>query len=117
MDWVKKLKETSKGRAVLVEGKRDKQALSRFGIKNIFTLEGKRFSDLPDLLEGYSEVILLFDLDKEGERIKEKVKALLEPQGYILIEDFREDLRRMGVFYVEDINGEKLSYNSSSATG
>jgi len=61
-DWIQRLREASKDRAVLVEGKRDKQALSKLGIKNVFTLEGKRFADLPDLLEGYSEVILLFDL-------------------------------------------------------
>ncbi len=42
----------SQSSAVLVEGKRDRQALQRLGIKNIFTLEGKRLTDLPNLLEG-----------------------------------------------------------------
>lgn len=116
-EWIKRLREKSKGRAVLVEGKRDKQALSKHGIKNIFTLEGKRLSDLPDLLEGYSEVILLFDLDKHGERIKEKVKTILEAEGYILIEDLREELRSIGVFYVEDIDGKGFNSNRSFAAG
>jgi len=115
--WIQRLREASKDRAVLVEGKRDKQALSKLGIKNVFTLEGKRFADLPDLLEGYSEVILLFDLDKHGERIKEKVKTLLGSQGYILIEEFREELRAMGILYVEDIYGEKLRIDRLANTG
>jgi len=105
-DWLRRLREASKTRAVLVEGKRDRQALLRYGIKNVFTLEGKRFADLPELLEGFSEVILLFDLDSHGERINSKVKALLTSQGYILIEDFREELRSLGIKFVEDIDGK-----------
>ncbi len=116
-EWIKKLREASKDKAVLVEGKRDKRALSKFGVRNIFTLEGKRLSDLPDLLEGYSEVILLLDLDKHGERIKEKVKTILESQGYILIEELREELRSMGIIHVEDIDGERLGLNRPFSTG
>ena len=40
-DWIQRLREASKDRAVLVEGKRDKQALSKLGIKYVFTLEDK----------------------------------------------------------------------------
>ncbi len=116
-DWLKRLRELSQRDAVLVEGKRDRQALQRFGIKNIFTLEGKRFADLPDLLEGFERVVLLFDLDKHGERINTKVKEILKKQGYILIEDFREELRGRGIIYVEDIDGEIHSPNPSTGAG
>ncbi|MFN3598342.1 MAG: toprim domain-containing protein [Aquificaceae bacterium] len=116
-EWIKRLREASKSSAVLVEGKRDRRALAKFGIKNLFTLEGKRFSDLPDFLEGYREVILLFDLDKHGERINQKVKTLLGSQGYILIEEFREELRKIGILYVEDIDGKKWRANRLDGTG
>lgn len=116
-DWKKRLRDASQSRAVLVEGKRDRWALQKFGVKNIFTLEGKRFTDLPDLLEGFGEVILLFDLDKHGERINAKVKEILEKQGYILIEDFREELRNKGILYVEDIDGEICSPNCPTGAG
>lgn len=116
-EWLQKLREASKTRAVLVEGKRDKQALLRHGVKNIFTLEGKRFSDLPELLEGFSEVILLFDLDKHGERINSKVKALLSSQGYILIEDLREELRRLGIMFVEEIDGKDADVSLPPKSG
>ncbi len=105
-DWLKRLRELSQSGAILVEGKRDRQVLQRLGIKNIFTLEGKRFADLPDLLEGFEKVVLLFDLDKHGERINSKVKEILTKQGYILIEEFREELKAKGIIHVEDIDGK-----------
>ena len=105
-EWLKRLREISNNSAVLVEGKRDRQTLQKFGVKNIFTLEGKRLTDLPDLLEGFERVLLLFDLDKHGERINSKVKEILSKQGYILIEDFREELRSKGILYVEEIDGK-----------
>jgi len=115
--WLKRLREASKRSAVLVEGKRDRRALQCLGVKNIFTLEGKRFSDLPDLLEGFKEVVLLFDLDKHGERINLKVKEILTSQGYILIEDFREELKELGILFVEDIYGEGSSLKCTPRTG
>ncbi|MGB9873822.1 MAG: toprim domain-containing protein [Hydrogenobacter sp.] len=102
-DFLKDLRSASQTRAVLVEGRRDKQALERFGIKNVLTLGGKRFTDLPDLLEGFSEVILLFDLDKQGEKINRKVKDILSTQGYILIEDFRDKMRELDILFVEEL--------------
>lgn len=105
-EWKRKLREASQNRAVLVEGKRDRMVLQRYGVRNIFTLEGKRLTDLPDLLEGFGEVVLLLDLDRHGERIKAKVGEILKKQGYILIEDFREELREKGIICVEDIDGE-----------
>ncbi|MCS6957793.1 MAG: toprim domain-containing protein [Aquificaceae bacterium] len=116
-EWMDRLRNASKDSAVLVEGKRDKRALQKYGIKNIITLEGKRFTELPDLLEGFSRVILLFDLDKHGERIKEKVKEILTKQGYILIEEFREELRHMGINFVEDIDGKSGCVERTSDTG
>lgn len=115
--WLKRLREASKRNAVLVEGKRDRRALQSLGVKNIFTLEGKRFSDLPDLLEGFEGIILLFDLDKHGERINSKVKEILASQGYILIEDFREELKELGILFVEDIYGEGSSLKRTPHTG
>jgi len=116
-EWLKRLREISNNSAVLVGGKRDRQALQKFGVKNIFTLEGKRLTDLPDLLEGFERVLLLFDLDKHGERINSKVKEILSKQGYILIEDFREELRSRRILYVEDINGEIRDLRCTDGAG
>lgn len=114
---MERLRQASKESAVLVEGKRDREALQRYGIRHIFTLESKRFTDLPDLLEGFEKVILLFDLDKQGERIEKKVKEILSREGYILIEDFREELRALGITFVEEIYGKVPGVEHSSGSG
>jgi len=90
-DWIKKLEETSREYTILVEGKNDVKALRKFGIRNVIDLSGKRFSDIPDILEGKSGgAILLYDLDPHGERINQKIKDILISQGFTVIEDFRE---------------------------
>ncbi|NPA42267.1 MAG: toprim domain-containing protein [Aquificae bacterium] len=104
-DWKKKLREFSQSYAVLVEGKMDAKALRRFGVKNIVSLAGKRFSDIPDILEGNFEgAILLYDLDPHGERINRKIKTLLTSQGFKVLEDFREYLREAGIIHIEDLS-------------
>ncbi|WP_340690628.1 toprim domain-containing protein [Hydrogenobacter thermophilus] len=115
--FVRDLREASKDRAVLVEGKRDRESLIKLGIKNVFTLGGKRFADLPDMLEDFSEVILLFDLDKHGERINRKVRDILSTQGYILIEDFRERMRGLNLLFVEELYEKVRDADSYFGTG
>ncbi len=103
-DWLGKLREHSKRYPVLVEGKRDEEALKRYRIRNIISLSGKRFADLPDILEGRWEgAILLYDLDEHGERINRKVGELLRSQGFEVIEDFREYLREAGIIHIEEL--------------
>ncbi|ADO44653.1 TOPRIM domain protein [Hydrogenobacter thermophilus TK-6] len=115
--FVRDLREASKDRAVLVEGKKDRESLIKLGIKNVFTLGGKRFADLPDMLEDFSEVILLFDLDKHGERINRKVRDILSTQGYILIEDFRERMRGLNLLFVEELYEKVRDADSYFGTG
>ena len=103
-DWLRSLREISRTYPVLVEGKRDVQALKRLGVNNVISLSGKRFADIPDLLEGKFEgAVLLFDLDPEGERIKEKISKLLRSQGFLAIKDFREYLREAGIIHIEEL--------------
>ncbi len=103
-EWVRELRERSREFIVLVEGKRDVLALRKYGIRNIMDLSGKRFADIPDMLEGKTRgVILLFDLDDAGERINSNMKDILSSQGFKVDEDFREYLREIGVENVEDI--------------
>ncbi len=102
--WIRSLRETSENYPVLVEGKRDVSALRKFGIRNVISLSGRRFADIPDLLEGKTEgAVLLFDLDPHGERINEKISKLLRSQGFIVIEDFREELREAGIIHIEEL--------------
>ncbi len=103
-DWLRKLKETSEDFVILVEGKRDVLALRKYGIRNIMDLSGKRFADIPDIIEGkYKGAVLLFDLDDRGERINSNIGNILRSQGFEVIEDFREYLKKIGIENVEDL--------------
>jgi len=103
-EWIKELRKKSTEFVVLVEGKRDEQALRKYGIRNIMNLAGKRFADIPDMLEGKTRgVILLFDLDETGERINSNMKDILSSQGFEVEENFREYLRTIGIKNIEDI--------------
>ncbi|MCS7083463.1 MAG: toprim domain-containing protein [Aquificaceae bacterium] len=101
------LRELSNAKGViLVEGKNDLRALARFGIFNVKTLEAKRLRELPDFLESASQVILLLDNDKEGDKLTQKIKTFLTREGYIVNESFRERLKELGVICVEELNGK-----------
>ncbi len=103
-DWLGKLRSLSEELAVIVEGKNDLRALSRYGVKNVITLSGKRFSDIPDLLEGrFRGAVLLLDLDPKGERMNRKLGELLTSQGFLVNEDFREYLRQAGIIHIEEL--------------
>ncbi len=115
--FIDALKKTSKSSVVLVEGKRDKYALEYVGVKNVFTIGGLRLTDLPDVLEGYSHVVLLFDLDKHGERLTQKVRNILSREGYILIEEFRKKLRDIGITHMEELHERVRSSGQRSTAG
>ena len=103
-EWLSRLRELSESYPVLVEGKNDVRALKRYGVHNVIPLSGKRFADIPDLLERTSDgAILLYDLDPHGERINSKVRGLLRSQGFKVIEDFREYLREAGIIHIEEL--------------
>ncbi|WP_448587576.1 toprim domain-containing protein [Thermocrinis sp.] len=112
------LDELKKQKAVIiVEGKRDKEALKKLGISNVITIGGKRLSDLADILEGQTQVIPLFDLDTHGERIHKKVVEILSSQGYILKSEYRDKLREFGVIYVEDLYEKVRSLEKFAGSG
>lgn len=115
--FVEALLKESESSAVLVEGKRDRWALESLGVKNVFTIAGIRLTDLPDILEGYSSVVLLFDLDKHGELLVKKAKDILSREGYILIDRYRDKLKELGITYVEDVYEKIRGSEHRLATG
>jgi len=102
-----RLKRFTAGRedwVVLVEGKRDKEALERFDIEPVYTMRGKKFYDIgEELSEKFKGVVILTDLDRTGEEIYRKLTKILESYGLKVDGSFREDLRRSGVKFVEKI--------------
>ncbi|WP_457638679.1 toprim domain-containing protein [Persephonella sp.] len=104
-EWVERLKNisTSYGVTVLVEGKRDFEKLKKLGIENVYPVKGKRFYDILEELENASIVIILTDLDKQGEKMSLKLSSILQREGIPVDTLFREGLRKFDIKHIEDL--------------
>ena len=91
-DWLNSLKESDK--LIVVEGIKDKKVLENFGIVNIITLNKPMYKLVEDIYETKKEVVILTDLDKEGEYLYKKLKSDLQRFGVKIDNKFREFLFR-----------------------
>ena len=99
--------------AILVEGKRDKWALEKFGVQNVVELKGRNYHDVAEALADkykYRGVVLLMDFDPEGETIFQKLSKILPGYGLKIDTSFRERLRETGITFVEKIP-QKLMFS------
>jgi 5S rRNA maturation endonuclease (ribonuclease M5) len=79
----KLVEETAKGKPIVVEGKKDAQALAELGVNGkILTLKtgGKTFLDMTQKIEtlGIGEVVLLLDYDRRGKESTRRLQQDLE---------------------------------------
>jgi len=77
---------------IIVEGKKDKIALEKLGINNIYTIKEPLYKLCEDLSKKYNSVIILTDLDKEGKKLYSKLKGNLERNGVKVDDKFRKYL-------------------------
>ncbi|MHA1680713.1 MAG: toprim domain-containing protein [Promethearchaeota archaeon] len=65
---------------IVVEGKRDRRALVTGGVEpsRIIMLHGHSLLEVEEFLENFDEVIMLLDLDKEGEFLLNKLRSYLQ---------------------------------------
>ena len=104
---LKELEES--GKPILVEGKRDKAALERIGVKNrIFLINltpdelCKRVSNVAD------EAVILTDFDEAGEKLGKRIEEALHSYNVLPNTEVRRKLRYLlGVYNFEDI-GRKM---------
>ena len=68
-NWVEDLRKDSRKKIVIVEGKKDKECLEKYNIKNIFVLKTPTYKTIDLISDKFEECILLVDLDKEGKKI------------------------------------------------
>lgn len=88
---LKKLKNSEK--IIIVEGKRDKTALERFGISNIIELSKKPlFEIIEKVVKKGNECIILTDLDKKGKEFYGKLNSGLQRFGVKIDNEFRNFL-------------------------
>ena len=80
---------------VIVEGKKDKAALQKLGIRNIMELSKKPlFQIVEEIANSNDECIILTDLDQKGKEIYGKLNSNLQKNGVKVNNKFREFLFR-----------------------
>ena len=90
-EWLEELCSTRK--LILVEGKKDREALSDLGVKNIRTVSQKPlFKTVEEASQSSSEVVILTDLDKEGRKYYAYLRHHLQRNGIRIDKKFREFL-------------------------
>ncbi len=88
---LKKLKNS--GKIIIVEGKKDKSALKKLGIKNIIELSKKPlFQIIEDISDNSKECVILTDLDKKGKQLYGKINSGLQKFGVKVDNKFRNFL-------------------------
>ena len=92
--------ESAKGKPIVVEGKKDAQALEELGIiGTIYTVKtgGKSFFEATAEIEalGAREVILLLDFDRRGREGTERLQRDLERSKIKVNVRFRRELRAL----------------------
>ena len=84
LERINHLKTLESNDIIVVEGKRDRQALRKLGIKSeIFLLYNKYKSlvEVSETLAKYDNVILMLDTDHEGQNLTKQMKNHLQAQG------------------------------------
>lgn len=89
--FIEKIKDSNT--LIIVEGKKDRTALQKLGIKNIVELSKKPlFQIVEDIANSNDECIILTDLDKEGKQLYSKLNSNLQKNGVKVDNKFRNFL-------------------------
>jgi 5S rRNA maturation endonuclease (ribonuclease M5) len=105
-EFIKELVEESYCKPVVVEGKKDKITLEKFGVHNIHTLSQKPlFSFVEKIAKNNKSVILLLDNDKEGKKLFKKLLQEFSRMGLQIDVKFERAMRKFRISHVEGIRG------------
>ena len=89
-DWIEKLKAEQP--YIIVEGLKDKRALSTLGLKKIITLKAPLYKIVEKVAAETKEVIILTDLDREGKKLFARLRKDLQKHRVRIDNKFREFL-------------------------
>jgi len=92
---------------IIVEGKKDKVALERFGFKNIIPISGKSNGKILQLLKNKKQrkVAILTDFDKEGRKKCAELTRLLQKNGIKIDSFVRITFKRtFKIHKIEELN-------------
>ena len=92
-EFITKLARTEK--TVIVEGRKDKEALEALGAGNVFCLNHRPVYEVTEEVAARSrKVVILTDLDREGKKLYGKIRTHLQFLGVEVDNYFREFLLR-----------------------
>ncbi|MBN2043242.1 MAG: toprim domain-containing protein [Candidatus Aenigmarchaeota archaeon] len=111
----KKLIQELSEKILLVEGKKDEEALKRLGLKNIIAINGKPLYIVAEELSAKNqEIVILSDFDKAGKEINLKLKKLLQRYKKTTNVRLRKGIMNLGKNKIEDLgnlaNSQELEY-------
>jgi 5S rRNA maturation endonuclease (ribonuclease M5) len=94
MEELEELRELSEELPIIVEGRRDEEALRRLGIDaKFFYISSSPFYELCDAIaEEYSDVILFTDMDRAGHKLTRRLKNYLSQRSVRINEKYRLSL-------------------------
>ncbi len=105
---LEKLRERDRDIPILVEGRKDRQALKKLGVGGKIILIKRRrsvFHIIEDLRGEYREVILLTDWDRAGGRLAHGIRKACEANDMICNGDHRLELIKYVKKEVKDVEG------------
>ncbi|MFH1181875.1 MAG: toprim domain-containing protein [Candidatus Woesearchaeota archaeon] len=83
-------KLSSSGKAIIVEGKKDRKALEALGLQNrIFILGRPLYVVAEDVATTTKDVVILTDLDRKGKELYGKLNTQLQRLGVTVDNKFR----------------------------
>ncbi len=95
-----------KDKLVIVEGKKDKEALKSFGITNVVTLKKSLFEVVEEVSSKAKECVILTDLDKKGKYLYSRLRQDLQKHGVKVDNSFRNFLfRETKLRQIEGLSG------------
>ena len=105
---IQKELEKAKNCLIIVEGKKDKQALENLGFKKIFTIHetGKSIYEKIEQIEaiaGKDKICILTDFDKKGKKLYLLLKSELSQRKVRLDNTFRGVLLKLNISHIEGI--------------
>jgi len=91
-EWLEKLQDDA--RLVVVEGRKDKEALERLGVQRVVTVAQKPLYRVVESMMNEKEVIILTDFDAEGKRWYGRLFRSLQRVGVKVDNSYRLFLMR-----------------------
>lgn len=92
-----------KERVVIVEGKKDVEALHRLGLRDIIPIHGKPLFAVVRGVSREKEVVVLTDFDRQGRRLNARLLTLLHHHKIPTNHRLRQETKGFGKTRIEEI--------------